>query len=103
MILAPPITKQVNETFLVSVEFARRFKPTEAITAVTITAKKVLDGSDSTSAIVSGPTFAGSIAQCRLPAAGAQVAGEDHIVQVRAMTSLGNTFEAEIALAIREE
>lgn len=100
MILAPPLTKQPAETFLISVEFARRFKPTEAITSVSITAKKVSDGSDSTGTLISGPTFAGSIAQCRLAAAG--VAGDNHLVQVRANTSLSNTFEAEVAVAIRE-
>ena len=100
MILQPPITKQPNETFLISVEFARRFKPTEAITAATITAKKVSDSSDS-SALLSGPTFAGSIAQVRLATGGTP--GEDHIVQVRINTNLSNTFEAEVALNIREE
>ena len=100
MILEPPITKQPNETFLVSVEFARRFKGAEAITSVLITAKKVLDGSDSSS-LLSGPTFAGSIAQVRLATGG--TAGEDHIVQVQVNTSSANSFQAEIRLNIREE
>src|SRR5882724_5519296 len=100
MILQPAITKQVNETFLISVEFARRFKATEAIASVTITAKKVSDGSDS-SALLSGPTFAGSIAQVRLATGG--TVGDDHIVQFRINTSLSNTFEAEVPLAIRED
>ena len=100
MILAPSITKQPNETFLISVEFARRFKPTEAITAVIITAKKVLDGSDSSS-LLSGPTFAGSIAQVRLATGG--TAGDDHIVQFRVNTSLSNSYECEVALSLREE
>ena len=100
MILEPPITKQPNETFLVSVEFARRFKGAEAITSVLITAKKVLDGSDSSS-LLSGPTFAGSIAQVRLATGGTP--GDDHIVQFRVNTSLSNSFEAECSLAIRED
>lgn len=103
MILQPPITKQPNETFLISIEFSRRLKGAEAISSATITSKKVSDGADSTSVLISGPTFAGSIAQCRLTANVLQLAGEDHVVQVRIGTTSSNTFEAEVKVNIREE
>jgi hypothetical protein len=99
MLLDPPIVKQPNETFPPTVDFKNRFKGAEAIATVTVTSKKVSDGSDSSS-LLSGPTFSGSIAQVRL-AAGVGTPNDDHIVQFRVTTTTGNTFEAEVRLAIR--
>lgn len=100
MIIGPPITKQPNETFPPTVDFKNRCKGSN-IASVVITAKKVPEGTDS-SALLSSPTFAGTIAQVRL-IAGAGTVGDNHLIQFRVTTAAGDTFEAEVPLHIREE
>jgi hypothetical protein len=95
------VTKQPNENFPISVDFTRRLKSPEVLNNAAITSRKVADGSDSSSALLSGATFTGAIAQVRLIAGG--TTGDDHVVQFRVTTSTGNVYECEVGLALREE
>ena len=102
MILGP-VTKQPAETFKRYIDFARRLQtsPAEAISDKTVTSKNKLTGDDTTSTMISEPAINGTKIEARLKAAG--VAGEDHIVQMRATTDLGNILEDEFELHIRED
>ena len=99
MILATH-TKQPGESYKVAVDFAKRLQSGEALATPTVTSKKVSDGSDSSGTIVSQVAVSGTKVEARL-AAGTH--GDDHTVQYRSTTNLGNTYEDEITLLIREE
>jgi hypothetical protein len=97
------VTKQPAETFKRYIDFARRLQtsPAEAITVQAVTSKNALTGTDTTTTMISEAAINGTKIEARLKAAG--VAGEDHIVQMRATTDLGNSYEDEFSVAVREE
>jgi hypothetical protein len=95
------VPKQPAETFPVYVDFARRLQTGETLSTKTVTSKKVADGSDSTTTLLQDMAIDGTKVPVRLKAAG--VAGDDHRVQFQTVTSVGNTFEDEIDVAIRED
>ena len=97
------VTKQPAETFKRYIDFARRLQtsPAEAITVQAVTSKNKLTAADTTATMISEAAINGTKVDARLKVAG--VAGEDHIVQMRATTSLVNTIEDEYELNIRED
>ena len=94
------VTKQPNERFKVFIDFAKRLQTGETLNSVSVTSKKVADGSDSSATIISQAAVNGPKLEARVSAG---TAGDDHVVQMRASTSLGNTLEDEISLLIRED
>ena len=102
MILGP-VTKQPAETFKRYIDFVRRLQtsPAETITTQAVTSKNKLTGTDTTTTMISEAAIVGTKIQARMKAAG--VAGDDHIVQMRATTDLGNIYEDEFELHIRED
>jgi len=97
------VTKQPAETFKRYIDFARRLQtsPLETITVQSVTSKNKLTAADTTTTMISEAAINGTKIEARLKAAG--VAGEDHIVQMRATTDLGNILEDEFELHIRED
>lgn len=94
------VTKQPAETFKRYIDFARRLEATETITGQAVTSKNKLTGADTTVTLISEAVINGTKIDARVKAAG--VDGEDHVVQMRATTSLANILEDEWILAIRE-
>ena len=95
------VRKQPNETFKEYIDFARRLQSGETITGQSVTSKNKATAADSTSTLISEAAINGTKVQARLKTGG--VAGEDHVVQMRATTDLGNAYEDEFELNIREE
>ena len=96
------VTKQPAETFKRYIDFARRLQtsPLETISDKAVTSKNQATGADTTTTMISEAAINGTKVECRVKAAG--VAGEDHVVQMRATTDLGNIYEDEFSVAIRE-
>lgn len=94
------VTKQPAESFSRFIDFVRRLDTGETLTGVAVTARNVATGSDTTAMLVSSPAVSGTKGQARL-SAGADA--ETHVIQVRVTTNLGNTYEDEFLLLVREE
>lgn len=94
------VTKQPAETFRRYIDFVRRLQVGETILTPTVTSKNKLTLADTTGAIISAPAINGSKVDARLSSG---VIGDNHIVQMRAATSLSNVFEDEFELLIRED
>jgi hypothetical protein len=94
------VTKQPAETFSRFIDFVRRLDSSETLTGVGVTATDAASGSDTTAVVVSQPAISGTKGQARLSAG---VTADNHVIQVRVTTSLGNTYEDEFLLLIREE
>lgn len=96
------VTKQPAETFKRYIDFARRLQttPAETITVQAVTSKNRATGADTTATMISEAAINGTKVEARVKAAG--VHAEDHIVQMRATTDLGNILEDEFELHVRE-
>lgn len=95
------VRKQPNETFLIGLDFVSRLQSGETVNTQTVTSKNIATGSDSSAALLQTPAINGSKVEVRLRAG--LTSPEDHRVQFRAGTSLGNTYEDEIDLQLRED
>ena len=97
------VTKQPAETFKRYIDFARRLQtsPAEAVSSQAVSAKNKATGADATATLISEAAINGTKVEARLKAAGAS--GEDYIIQMRATTDLGNIYEDEFELNVRED
>jgi hypothetical protein len=97
------MVKQPSETLKIGADFTRRLAGGEAIFSKQFTAKNLADGSDSTEQLLllqQAFVADGDLVQVRVKAAGLH--GETHRVQLRLVTSLANTYEAEMDVLLRE-
>ena len=95
------VPKQPRESFKVGADFTRRFQAGESLAAITATSRNLNDGSDTTAAFLTQASVSGALAQVRLRSVG-NAPGETHRVQLRVVTSLGNTYEVEIDVVVSE-
>jgi hypothetical protein len=101
------IIKQPAETFVRYMDFVRRLQKDasgaiiETISTPTVTSKDKTTGTDTTTAMITGVAVNGTKVDARWKAGG--TSGAEHIVQYRAATSLGNTYEDEILMRVRED
>jgi hypothetical protein len=94
------IEKQPAETFVIGIDFVDYLAVGETISTQTVTSINTATSLDSSGTFLSGaPGVSGSQVLQRI-VAGAN--GDRHIAQFRVTTSLGNTYEAEIAISVKE-
>lgn len=93
------VKKQPAETYKRGMDFQERLQVGETIATPTVSSRHKVTGADTTSAIISSAAINGTIVDWRFSAG---VTGDDHIVQVRAATSLSNVYEDELELQVRE-
>lgn len=94
------VTKQPTETFKIAADFRRRLEIGETVASHTTTSKNLADGLDTTNTLLTQVVADGTRALVRLRAQGTH--GQNHRVKMHVVTSLGNTYESEIDVAIRE-
>jgi hypothetical protein len=91
------VLKTPAETFDIGVDFTSQLTEGEWLASVVVTARDSM-GSDSSIQIVPGlPSLIGGLVTIRCLGG---TAGERHLVQFQALTSLGNSYEAELQLSI---
>jgi hypothetical protein len=94
------VPKHPLETFKVATDFLHRLATGETLSSQTVTATNLADGTDSSVTLLAQTAVSGSVAHVRVKAG---AAGQDHRVQMRVVTSLGNTYEAELDMLIRDQ
>jgi len=93
--------KQPSETYPIGMTFADRLQTGETVNSQAITSKNILTQADSSAALLQSPAINGAILEVRLKAG--LTHGEDHRVQFKAGTTLGNSYEDEVDVNIRED
>lgn len=94
------VVKQPGETFPITIDFTNELESGETVVSATVTSKNVATGADSSGILTGIPAVTSPKVSQRVTAG---TAGDRHLVQYRATTSLANLFEAEVDLRIIED
>ena len=95
------LTKQPSEKFPITVTFAAELASSESVSSATVTARNSMTNESSSLIVLSGAVTVNTPNVTQTITGG--VNGTRHVLTFKATTSLGNIYEGEIELLIKED
>ena len=95
------VIKQPSEIFPITVTFSSELAANETVSSAVVSARNAKTGTSSSAIVLSGNPTLSSSAVTQVLMGG--VSNTSHVLTFKATTTLGNVYEGEVSLLIKED